>query len=99
MLASVGEKLSDLGKCGKVMSATGKVLGVAGKGLSKYSGYETIQKGNNRGYLDIAMAATGCATSFLVTFSLVSNPVGWGIIIVTTTYGLVTVIYGMSNEN
>jgi len=93
LMNAAGQNISNFGKCGRLMSVGGKALGTVGVGFSTYSAIQTIDSGNNRGWLDLGMTIAGAAAPLAVGLGLISNPVGWTIVGVSAVYGISTAIY------
>ena len=97
IIAASGQDLSKLGKMGKWMGTCGKVIGVTGSAIAFKSGYDMFLQGHYRGVFDMAVAGTTAITPFLMGAGLISNPVGWTIIGITTIYGVSTALYDISS--
>ncbi len=81
---------------------TGSLIGVGVSGVNIYNDYDKNGNGfgdvNNWDVADASVGIAGLGVTSLVTIGLVSNPIGWGVAIVTGVYFGARLIYDTATD-
>ena len=85
VLASVGvDLLRNCGTAGKIMGGASVSMGIVGLGFGVWGGYETLNAGNSRGWLDMGVAIAGGGTAIAMTIGIIGTG-GWLLFLVLFT--------------
>jgi hypothetical protein len=92
-LASVEvDLLRNCGTAGKVLGGASVSIGVVGTFLGVWGGYETLNAGNSRGWLDMGVAIAGGGTAIAMTIGIIGTG-GWIVVIPCAIYGVAVGVY------
>ena len=93
VLADAGvDLLRNYGTAGKIMGGASVSMGIVGLGFGVWGGYETLNAGNSRGWLDMGVAIAGGGTAIAMTIGIIGTG-GWFVVIPCAIYGIAVGIY------
>ena len=93
VLADAGvDLLRNCGTTGKVLGGASVGMGIVGLGFGVWGGYETLNAGNSRGWLDMGVAIAGGGTAIAMTIGIIGTG-GWIVVIPCAIYGVAVGVY------